>query len=178
MSTHRTITSYIWESTLGMQETPWMTWAGLLLLGWSGAVQAWRQAESNSAPMTSRMMEALKMKTPSVSDTASQAGGSVGKRYLNSNLCEALVWTFREKHKGQLLLTKHLRFFSYFLVTGVIQATWTVITTMDRTKPRLTTGWCGTHGTVGGTPSNLWSWWYELLTLSIPHQSSPCCQDN
>lgn len=65
-----------------------------------------------------------------------------------------------------------------FLLTGVMQETWTVTTTKDHTKPWLMTGWCGTRGTVGGTPSSPWSWWCEPPTSSIHLQSSPRYRDN
>lgn len=58
-----------------MQGMPWLM--GPPLLGRNGPVQAWAQAGSSSAPMTTRMTVTL-----GVSDTASQAGGSAGNRLI------------------------------------------------------------------------------------------------
>lgn len=76
----RTSTSYIWESTLGMQGTPWTTSTALRLKDRNGSVRT----VSNSAPTTSRTTATLTTVMPVVSDTASQAGGSAGNRYFNS----------------------------------------------------------------------------------------------
>lgn len=73
---------------MGTQEILSLTPRAPPLLGSNGLVQTRGQRGLNSAPTTTptTLLEMKTMRTPSVSDTANQAGGSASKRLLQESL--------------------------------------------------------------------------------------------